>query len=496
MKRCDSFHFQMNENHNSNQETKHNCQSPCDSYQSSYEDFCWSHDFILPSETIRKETSEGGFEIYALPCSTHRFRYIVGALAKKWKLSPNTRISPYEFQTTHHLTKNMDQECLDILDTCAEIFSIYEDDPIVKTNPQALLFLQSIMNKESPCSSSDRIGGEKAAVEQYPIGVLAEAPTGVQVNIFVLDVKRLLKTLTKIPQAISDKTPRRSRSETQAQMICKVAKDICDVCGLGPFLPKPQVQAPTIFDASVVFPFSDSEKSDSKLAYHVILLGNPTIGKEKFLFLQRFRKLKKLDHPYILPMYDIVHTGFELGYIAEWIPHNLYYCLLKKQIQENVQYSWSIALQVIEALIYLHQKGITHSHLSSHTVCAFFKEGNWHIKLMDFGLNYPALSLHLPSQDPETLSKSTTFPFSPRADIYSFGCLLIELFAKKKEIAYLPPWHKQPVEKILHQKSKRAYPPELHYVPSSIASIVRACFAMERPSSENIKWMLLGAKRT
>ena len=150
-------------------------------------------------------------------------------------------------------------------------------------------------------------------------------------------------------------------------------------------------------------------------------------------FLREARAAASLDHPHIVPIYDV---GEEQGtyYIAmKYLPGRTVDQLVKDHGPLPVDEALDIALQVADALAYAHQRGFVHRDIKPGNIIV---DERGHATLTDFGLakglEWASMTsatgvVGTPAYIPPELweGKKAT----PASDVYSLGCVLWEMLA-------------------------------------------------------------------
>ncbi|KAH8928119.1 Pkinase-domain-containing protein [Atractiella rhizophila] len=148
--------------------------------------------------------------------------------------------------------------------------------------------------------------------------------------------------------------------------------------------------------------------------------------------------LKELQHERIVQYLDSSSDGVHLNIFLEYVPGGSVQLLLKTYgaFEEALTRTWSS--QILEGLQYLHEKDIIHRDIKGANVLVDNKGG---IKISDFGiskkvedgtLNLLATArVHRPSLQgsvfwmaPEVVKQTS---YTKKADIWSLGCLIIEM---------------------------------------------------------------------
>jgi predicted Ser/Thr protein kinase len=165
----------------------------------------------------------------------------------------------------------------------------------------------------------------------------------------------------------------------------------------------------------------------------------PQVNRNKESFAERFKReahaLAQLNHPHIIAVHDFGETADgQMYYAMEFVSGMDLQHLLKRQPPEPRQIL-RIITQVCEALQYAHERGIVHRDIKPANIL-IDERGN--VKVADFGLakvvgpqttNYTATGTTLGTPDyiaPEALDQAGKIDH--RADIYSLGVMIYELF--------------------------------------------------------------------
>ncbi|MCB1277550.1 serine/threonine-protein kinase [Prosthecobacter sp.] len=165
----------------------------------------------------------------------------------------------------------------------------------------------------------------------------------------------------------------------------------------------------------------------------------PQVHRNKESFAERFKReahaLAQLNHPHIIAVHDFGETpDGQMFYAMEYVSGMDLQHLLKRDPPEPRQIL-RIITQVCEALQFAHERGIVHRDIKPANIL-IDERGN--VKVADFGLakvvgpqsvDYTATGTTLGTPDyiaPEALDQSRTIDH--RADIYSLGVMIYELF--------------------------------------------------------------------
>ncbi len=155
---------------------------------------------------------------------------------------------------------------------------------------------------------------------------------------------------------------------------------------------------------------------------------NNSVYKE--LFIKEFENCYHLDHPNIVRINGKGEDKNGLFYFMEYIDGRELNILINKKGIENGKLIKKIAIEILDALDYVHKKQIFHRDLKPANILVTFKGDN--VKLVDFGL---ALADDFDDNlkmagtpkyaAPEQMTHS--FNIDARADIYAFGIILKEM---------------------------------------------------------------------
>ncbi len=161
-------------------------------------------------------------------------------------------------------------------------------------------------------------------------------------------------------------------------------------------------------------------------------------------FQREFRALTRLEHPHIVRVYDYGEADGVPFYVMEFIAGADLSALRQQRggrlpLRDVI----SMALQLCDALSYVHTQGIVHRDLKPSNVMAvnatpdrsLSARSDYDLKLVDFGLaKLSDVSLNLTESgtalgtinymSPEQVQ---ALPLDGRSDLYSFGVLLYEL---------------------------------------------------------------------
>ncbi|KAL6511100.1 hypothetical protein OROGR_022224 [Orobanche gracilis] len=151
---------------------------------------------------------------------------------------------------------------------------------------------------------------------------------------------------------------------------------------------------------------------------------------EECVNLREVKSLRRLNHPNIIKLLEIVRQNNELFFIFEYMEHNLYQLMRDQQRSFSEDEIRALMFQVLQGLAYVHKNGYFHRDLKPENLLVTNKI----IKIADFGLARE-LSSTPPYTDyvstrwyraPEVLLQSASY--TPAIDMWAIGAILAELF--------------------------------------------------------------------
>ncbi|XP_031481149.1 cyclin-dependent kinase F-3 isoform X1 [Nymphaea colorata] len=151
---------------------------------------------------------------------------------------------------------------------------------------------------------------------------------------------------------------------------------------------------------------------------------------EECINLREVKSLRKLNHPNIVKLKEVVRENHELFFIFEYMECNLYQVMQGRQIPFSEAEIRNLMSQVLQGLAYMHKNGYFHRDLKPENLLVTDDV----IKIADFGLAREVTSVP-PYTDyvstrwyraPEVLLQSLTY--TPAIDMWAIGAILAELF--------------------------------------------------------------------
>ncbi|XP_059660079.1 serine/threonine-protein kinase MHK isoform X2 [Cornus florida] len=151
---------------------------------------------------------------------------------------------------------------------------------------------------------------------------------------------------------------------------------------------------------------------------------------EECMNLREVKSLRKLNHPNIIKLKEIVREHNELFFIFEYMEYNLYQIMRERQRHFPEEEIRGFMSQLLQGLSHMHKNGYFHRDLKPENLLVT----NDIIKIADFGLAREVSSMP-PFTDyvstrwyraPEVLLQSSSY--TPAIDMWAVGAILAELF--------------------------------------------------------------------
>uniref|UniRef100_A0A7S3LXE7 Protein kinase domain-containing protein n=1 Tax=Palpitomonas bilix TaxID=652834 RepID=A0A7S3LXE7_9EUKA len=205
------------------------------------------------------------------------------------------------------------------------------------------------------------------------------------------------------------------------------------------------------------------------------------------------RALEKVHHPRVVEYFGCCRRSGKLFIFMEYLGGGALDRFVRLSNGLSISLAKEVCRQILEGIAYLHDRGIVHRDIKSSNVLVD-KECPISVKLADFGAAAQMQQMKTMTGEiqgvigtathlaPEVLQEAG---YGRKADIWSFGCLLVEVLTGK------PPWpnFKNPFAIIYHVAHKGASPE----IPSQLdeigADFCQQCFARNpdlRPSAKKL----------
>ncbi|KAF7633855.1 Protein kinase domain-containing protein [Meloidogyne graminicola] len=147
--------------------------------------------------------------------------------------------------------------------------------------------------------------------------------------------------------------------------------------------------------------------------------------------LREVKSLKKLNHPNIIRLREVIRENDVLYFVFEFMQENLYELMKERDRYFPENSIRNIIYQVLQGLSYMHRNGFFHRDMKPENIMC---NGTELIKVADFGLareirSRPPFTDYVSTRwyrAPEILLRST-FYNSP-IDLWALGCIMAELY--------------------------------------------------------------------
>lgn len=151
---------------------------------------------------------------------------------------------------------------------------------------------------------------------------------------------------------------------------------------------------------------------------------------EECIKLREVRSLKKLNHPNIVKLREVIRENDELFFVFEYLEKNIYQMTKERKKFLPEQKIRNIMWQVFQGLAYMHKMGFFHRDMKPENLLMTDDV----VKLADFGLareirSRPPFTDYVSTRwyrAPEVLLRSTNYN-SP-IDVWACGSIMAELY--------------------------------------------------------------------
>ncbi|XP_017465172.1 PREDICTED: probable serine/threonine-protein kinase fhkE [Rhagoletis zephyria] len=152
---------------------------------------------------------------------------------------------------------------------------------------------------------------------------------------------------------------------------------------------------------------------------------------EEAMNLREVKSLKKLSHPNIVKLKEVIRENDTLYFVFEYMKENLYQMIKDRDTHLPEPTLKSILFQVLTGLAFMHRHGFFHRDLKPENLLC---SGPELIKIADFGLareirSRPPFTDYVSTRwyrAPEVLLHSTNYASS--IDLWAMGCIMAELY--------------------------------------------------------------------
>ncbi|XP_014778588.2 serine/threonine-protein kinase ICK [Octopus bimaculoides] len=147
--------------------------------------------------------------------------------------------------------------------------------------------------------------------------------------------------------------------------------------------------------------------------------------------LREVKSLRKLNHPNIVKLKEVIRENNELYFIFEYMKENLYQMLKDRDRYLAESVVRNIIYQVLQGLTFMHKNGFFHRDLKPENLLC---TGPDLIKIADFGLaretrSQPPYTDYVSTRwyrAPEVLLRATNY--SSPIDMWAVGCIMAEVY--------------------------------------------------------------------
>ncbi|XP_047124111.1 mitogen-activated protein kinase kinase kinase 2 isoform X1 [Hydra vulgaris] len=241
------------------------------------------------------------------------------------------------------------------------------------------------------------------------------------------------------------------------------------------------------------------ENTGKKLAVKCIEIGNVDNNDKAKKEVEKFRHeislFKKLNHERVVEYYTSSCTSTTISIVMEFMEGGSLYDKISKEGALDERTASEKSYQILDGLMYLHSKNIIHRDIKGANILLDL-DGN--CKLADFGISKQIQTIR--SQAGCKTSTGTPYWMSPevikagvndveygkKADIWSFGCTVLEMLTTK------PPWFElPPMSAIFHIATRPTVPHLPDNSSTSCVTFVNDCFISDPALRPNASQLLL-----
>ncbi|KAF7301679.1 Pkinase-domain-containing protein [Mycena indigotica] len=152
--------------------------------------------------------------------------------------------------------------------------------------------------------------------------------------------------------------------------------------------------------------------------------------------MREIKLLQSLRHENVVRLFEMMVSNGSVYMVFEYMEHDLTGVLSQTQFSFTDAHLKSLCRQMLAGLAYLHHKGVIHRDIKGSNILL---NNRGELKLADFGLarfyqkrrrsDYTNRVITLWYRPPELLLGATVY--GPEVDMWSAGCIMLELFTKK-----------------------------------------------------------------
>ncbi|KAI0053539.1 Pkinase-domain-containing protein [Auriscalpium vulgare] len=152
--------------------------------------------------------------------------------------------------------------------------------------------------------------------------------------------------------------------------------------------------------------------------------------------MREIKLLQSLRHDNVVRLYEMMVSNGSVYMVFEYMDHDLTGILSQSGFSFTDAHLKSLCRQMLAGLAYLHHKGVIHRDIKGSNILL---NNRGELKLADFGLarfyqkrrrsDYTNRVITLWYRPPELLFGTTVY--GPEVDMWSAGCIMLELFTKR-----------------------------------------------------------------
>ncbi|CAA7259797.1 unnamed protein product [Cyclocybe aegerita] len=180
--------------------------------------------------------------------------------------------------------------------------------------------------------------------------------------------------------------------------------------------------------------------------------------------MREIKLLQSLRHMNVVRLYEMMVSNGSVYMVFEYMDHDLTGVLSQTQFTFSDANLKSLCHQMLAGLAYLHHKGVIHRDIKGSNILI---NNQGELKLADFGLarfyqkrrrsDYTNRVITLWYRPPELLFGATVY--GPEVDMWSAGCIMLELFTKKPVFQGVDEIHQvEVIFKLLGSPTPRRWP--------------------------------------